>query len=159
MSNNKRLFIIFALVLTIYLISSPGDTPYNYFTRLSQSFLNGKLFITQNFPWLNELVPVKEKYYIVYPPMPAIVLLPYVFLLREYASQTLFFILMGSFNIILVYVLLQRLKISPETSLSVSLFFAFGTNHWYLVSVGSAWFAAHITALFFFIASFDRNIR
>ena len=98
------------LVLIVYLLSSPGETPYNYFTRLSQSFLNGNLYITQNPSWLNELVPINHKYYVVYPPMPAIVIMPYVFLLKEYASQTIFTIILGTINAILVYSLLQRLN-------------------------------------------------
>lgn len=151
-NNNMRLLIIiFSIVLLTYFLSSPGETPYNYFTRLSQSLLSRKLYITENPPWMNELVLVENKYYVVYPPMPAIVLIPYVLLLGGSASQTTFSVILGSINITLVYLLIRRLRFSLKTSLLVTFFFAFGTNHWYLSSVGSAWFIAHITALLFLL--------
>lgn len=83
--------------------------------------------------------------------MPAIIMMPYIFLFGESASQTIFSIFLGSLNVVLVYLLFKRLNVSIRTSLLVTFFFAFGTNHWYLSSVGSAWFIAHITALFFLL--------
>lgn len=133
------------------MLSSPGETPYNYFTRLSESFLIGKLYITENPPWLNELIPINGRYYVVYPPMPAIVLMPYVFLFGEDSSQTRLSIILGAINAVLVYLLFKRLNFSTKLSLLITFFFAFGTNHWYLASVGSSWFIAHIIALFFLL--------
>lgn len=150
-TSMRLLFVIFSIVVLVYFLSSPGETPYNYFTRLSESLLSGKLYITQNPPWLNELVSVNGKYYVVYPPMPAIIMMPYIFFFGEHASQTIFSIVLGSLNAVLVYLLLKRLKCSIRTSLLVTSFFVFGTNHWYLSSVGSAWFIAHISALFFLL--------
>ena len=75
----------------------------------------------------------------------------FVFLFKGIVSQTIFSIALGSLNVVLVYILLKRVNQSTKTSLMVTLFFAFGTNHWYLSSVGSAWFFAHITALFFLL--------
>lgn len=147
----RLLLFIFSLVLIIYFLSSPGITPYSYFTRLAESFISGKLYLTQNPTWLNELVPVDGKYYVVYPPMPAILLMPYVLLFGSGASQTIFSIILGSVNVVLVYLLARRLNFSMETSFLLALFFGFGTNHWYLASVGSAWFIAHIVALFFLL--------
>ncbi len=137
--------------MIIYFFSSPGETPYNYFTRLSESFTNGKLYLTQNPSWLNELVPVSNKYYVVYPPMPAILMMPFILWFGESFSQTLFSIFLGSLNVVLAYLLLKRLAFSNITSLLVTVFFGFGTNHWYLSSIGSAWFLAHIVALFFLL--------
>ncbi len=151
--NMKQFFFIFLITLIIYFLSSPGETPYNYFTRLSSSFLSGKLYLTQNPPWLNELIPIKDKYYVVYPPMPAIILMPYVLLFGEHSSQTLFSIILGSINVGLVYLLCKKIKLTSKTSIWVTLFFGFGTNHWYLASIGSAWFLAHIVAVFFLLLS------
>lgn len=147
----RLLLMIFSIVIFFYFLTSAGETPYNYFTRLSESLLSGKLYLTQNPPWLNELIPIDSKYYVVYPPMPAIILMPFVLLFKGNVSQTIFSIILGSLNVVLVYILLRRVIQSVKTSLLVTFFFAFGTNHWYLSSVGSAWFFAHITALFFLI--------
>ncbi|MBI2314894.1 hypothetical protein HYU93_02445 [Candidatus Daviesbacteria bacterium] len=147
-----KILLLFITTLVIYSISAFGnDTPYNYFIYLADAFLHGQLYVTESFPWLNELIKWQGHLYVVYPPMPAIILMPYVFLLGKGASQTLSSILLGSVNSVLVYLLIKRLNYSVKTAILVAISFAFGTNHWYLSSVGSAWFLAHITALFFLL--------
>lgn len=147
-----KVLLLFITTLIIYSISSFGhDTPYNYFIYLADAFLHGRLYVAESFPWLNELIQWQGRLYVVYPPMPAITLMPYVFLFGKYASQTLFSILIGSVNSVLVYLLVQRLNYSAKTAILISIAFAFGTNHWYLSSVGSAWFIAHIISLFFLL--------
>lgn len=147
----KFLFIITLVTLIVYLVSSPGETPYNYFTRLSESFIRGRLYVTEHPSWMNELIPIADKYFVVYPPMPAVILIPYVFLFGKSVSQSLFSILLGVANVGLIYILLKRIGFSLKTTILVTVLFAFGTNHWFLASVGSAWYMAHITALFFLI--------
>src|SRR5258708_31232123 len=76
-----HIIIIFCVVFIVYLISSPGVTPYNYFTRLADAFLHGKYYISDSPSWLSELIPAGlGRFYIVYPPMPALLALPFVFL-------------------------------------------------------------------------------
>jgi len=151
--NSKYIpLILFILVFIIYFLSSFGhETPYNYFSRLALSFTEGHLFLKDNPPWLNELIPLNGKYYVVYPPMPALIIVPLTLLLGL-IPQTLFSIFLGAVNAVLVFLLLQK-KFSFKTSILVTMLFAFGTNHWYLASIGSAWFLAHIVALFFLLLS------
>lgn len=146
-------FLIFLFTFVVYLASSfAKETPYNYFVLLSNAFLHGHLYLSQSYPWLNELIPGGgNKYFVVYPPMPAILLMPLVFLFGANASQTVFSVFLGSVNVALVYLLSGRLTLSGKTRFLVTILFGFGTNHWYLASVGSAWYLAHITALFFFL--------
>lgn len=147
----RLVFIIFAVIFLIYFYTSPGESTYDYFTRLANSLVTGKLYITEHPSYLNELVPIGDKYYVVYPPMPAIVLTPFVLFFKEISIQTRFSIVLGSINAVLVYLLIKRLNFSKKTALVTTIFFALGTNHWYLTSVGSAWFLAHITAIFFLL--------
>src|SRR5437588_203650 len=94
--------LLFLITYIVYVITSPGNTPYDYFTRLSSSFLQGKLYLTQNPPWLNELIPINGVFYVVYPPMPAILAMPAVAIFGNGLSQTLFSIFVGSINVCLV---------------------------------------------------------
>ncbi len=144
---------MFIVTFLVYLITSNGNTPYDYFTRLSNSFLSGKLYLTENPPWLNELVPVGNKYYVVYPPMPAILLVPIAIIFGQNTSQTLFSIFLGAVNVVLVFILIKRAGFSTKLAVLMSIFFGFGTNHWYLASIGSSWFIAHVVALFFLLLS------
>jgi hypothetical protein len=39
------------------LFTKANPTPYNYFVRLADAFLHFRLYLLENPPWLNELVP------------------------------------------------------------------------------------------------------
>jgi len=155
--KNLVLILIFLFVFFVYLLSSPGPTPYDYFTRLAFAFLHKRLYLLQNPPWLSELVPVKGKYYVVSPPMPAVLLLPFVAIFGPNFSQTLFSILIGSLNVLLTFSLLEKLGVGERIKFWLSLLFAFGTNHWYLASVGSSWYLAHICAVFFLLLALNET--
>lgn len=139
----------------IYLLTSEGKSPYDYFTRLAQGFLNFRLYTTESPSWLNELIPVDGKYYVALPPMPAIIMTPFVLLLGSNFSETTFSIVLAGIDVVLSYLLFKKMGFSDQTSLFVATFFAFGTNLWFLSSVGSSWYLAHITALFFLLLSLN----
>lgn len=149
----KIIIFLFLFTYLIYSSSSIGESPYNYFSRLAESISHYKLYLTENPPWLNELIPSNGKYYVVYPPMPAILIVPFTLLFGKLIPQTSFSIILGSINCILVFILFKRMKYSDKMSALLALFFAFGTNHWYLSTVGSAWFLAHVVAIFFLLLS------
>lgn len=164
--HHKNQFIIFLFIFFIYFFTRPGSTPYDYFVRLANSFLNFRLYLTENPSWLNELVPFNGKYYVIYPPMPAILSLPFVLFQGERADQTLISILIGSLNSVLIYSLTKKFlifkfreKINKENlekiAIWMGILFSLGTIHWYLASVGSAWYFAHISATFFLLLALN----
>lgn len=132
-------------------MTSPGETHYDYYFRLARAFSEGRLYLKENPPWLNELVPFNGKSFVVYPPMPAILLMPMVAIFGLDSTQTLLSIFLGSVDVCLSFLVLRKARLSIQTSLLVSVFFGLGTNLWYLSSVGSAWFIAHVVALFFIL--------
>ncbi len=46
--------------------------------RLADAFLHGHIYLTDHPSWLSELIPRDGVYYVPYPPMPAILLMPLV---------------------------------------------------------------------------------
>jgi len=144
-------FLIFGITFIIYFLTSPKNTPYDYFVRLADAFLNHRLYLIDNPSWLSELITFNGKYYVVFPPMPAILLTPLVALFGPQFSQTIFSIFLGSLNPVILYSLLKKIKISSKTAIIATFFFAFGSGQWFLASVGSAWYLAHIVALFFLL--------
>ncbi len=144
--------LLFLATFIIYYATSGGPTPYNYFVRLADAFLHGRLYLTDNPSWLNELIPISGKYYVIYPPMPALVILPFVAIRGLTFDQTFGSILVGSLNSVLVYRLTKKIfggKITDKASLWIAVLFTFGTIYWYLASVGSSWYFAQVTAVFF----------
>ena len=64
----------------IYVAAGLGlTTDYDYYGRLADAFLHGRWWLTEAPPWLNELLSCGEgRYCVVYPPLPAILSLPFV---------------------------------------------------------------------------------
>ena len=146
----KKPIFFFFLIFFIYFLTRANPTPHNYFVRLADAFLHFRLYLLENPPWLNELVPFNGKYYVIYPPMPALVSIPFVILKGLDTDQTLISILIGSLNGVLVYFLVKKfLQNENGIAFWMTILFCFGTIHWFLATVGSAWYFAHIVAVFF----------
>jgi hypothetical protein len=143
--------LVFLVTFVVYYLTGEegGATPYHYFVPLADAFLHGRLYVLEKPPWLNELIPIDGKYYVIYPPMPAILLLPQVAISGLKANQTLASVFWGSVNVSLVYLLTRKLTNNTRLQVWMTLLFGFGTIHWYLASIGKAWFFAHVTSFLF----------
>ena len=142
--------LFFVLTFIVYHFTGEGGaTPYHYFVPLADALLHGRLYVLEKPPWLNELIPINGRFYVIYPPMPAILLLPQVAISGLKANQTLASVFWGSLNVSLVYLLMRKLTDNRRLQIWMVLLFGFGTIHWYLASIGKAWFFAHVTAFFF----------
>jgi hypothetical protein len=140
---------LFAITLVVYFLSYAGEGKNaNYFVVLADAFLHGRINILENPPWLNELVTWQGKYYVVFPPMPAILLLPFVAIFGNQFPQPYLSILLGAANVSLSYLVFSKF-FKHKIALSTAILYAFGTIQWYHAEVGSAWYFAHICAAFF----------
>ena len=142
--------LFFLLTFTVYYFSSESSkTAYDYFAPLAEALLDGRLYLLTKPNWLNELLPVDGKYYVIYPPIPAIMLIPQALLLGPDINQTLASVFWGSLSVTVVYFLMRRLTESVRLQIWMTLLFAFGTIFWYLACDGKAWFFAHVLSFFF----------
>ena len=151
--------LLFSVTFIIYYVTGGGPTVFNNFVRLADAFIHGRLYLKENVSWL-ELIPVNGKYYVIYPPMPALLILPFVALRGMMFDQTLGSIFVGSLNSVLVYLLAKKIfsdgsKRTDMAALWIAILFTFGTIHWYLASVGSAWYFAQVTAVFFLLLTLN----
>jgi hypothetical protein len=146
----KFLGIIFLATFIIYLISSPGITPYNYFTRLAFSFLHGKYYITENPSWLSELIKIGvNKFAVVYPPAPAILLMPFVALFGANFPQNIFANLVGAGITIVSAFLCFEITKNKTKTLWLTVLVAFGNIIWFMSSVGSVWYLGQAVSVLF----------
>lgn len=149
MINTQKIVPIFLFIITflVYSISSRGEgAQWNHFIYLADSFLHGHLYI-QNI--LTELAIWDNHYFVVYPPMPAILLMPFVALFGINFYQPILSILLGAINVSLAYIVIFKLFKRVRLSFWISILYAFGTIQWYHAEIGSSWYLAHIVALFF----------
>jgi hypothetical protein len=143
--------ILFAVTFLVYRFSGEASaTPDDYFVPLADAFLHARISIVNPSPLLDELVRGRhDALYVIYPPMPAIVLLPQVAIWGLKANQTLASVFWGSMNTVLVFLLMRRLTDSRSLQVWMAVLFGFGTIHWYLASTGPAWYFAHVISFLF----------
>jgi hypothetical protein len=151
---------IFISLIVIYFFTSGGNTLYDYFTRLAASFLEGKYWLTQNPPWLSELIPAGlGRFYVVYPPMPAIILMPFVFLFGANFPQQYLAHLIGAGIAVLTLKLSLTVQKDYKLAIWTTLTIGLGSIIWYLSSVGSVWYLGQITACFFITAALVESLN
>lgn len=152
--SDVRLLILFLISFFVYFISSGGNTPYNYFTRLADAFLHGRFWLTENPSWLSELIPAgSDKFYVVYPPMPAIIAIPFVAVFGKDFPQQYIAHLLGAGLVVLTFLLAWKIKKDKKLVTWAAILVGFGSIIWFLSSVGSAWYLGQLSAAFFLTAA------
>jgi hypothetical protein len=121
-----------------------------HYAWLADAFLHGRLDIDrQAAPELTELVPEKGKYYVVYPPQPAVLLMPFVALFGPTFPTGFVSIAAAALCGALTYLMLRRLSFDWRVSAAVTTTFVFGTCYWYVALRGSSWYLAHVFGVLF----------
>ena len=161
--NKKTAVILIALFIVAFLVYwATGEghaTFYDYYVRLADAFLHGRLYLLEHPSWLNELIPNPSGvgYYVVYPPLPAVLMVPLVAIFGTGLNQTLFGLFFAAATVPLAYLVAKdivgKLKPSMQVSSKVYVWFAvlfgFGTIFWYLASIGSVRLIAQVISTFF----------
>lgn len=146
------LFSLFAIqvwfrILPIDISSAP------HFTYQAESLLHGHWDLHHVTSKTSDIITLHGKYYIVYPPFPAIALMPFVAIWGLRTSDVLFTTVISALNLPLMYLLFEQARGSGLTRRSrlenaiFSLFFFYGTLNLYLSLGGRMWFTAHILCL------------
>jgi hypothetical protein len=146
--------ILFVLTVLVYARSYQGEgAHFNYHVRLADAFAHGRLYLTEMPPWLNELVVAPDgpadRFYVVHPPMPAVLLTPFVFVFGPDVPQAALSVALGAANVALAHLVFVKLFHNRAVAFWTAVLYGFGTIQWYHAEVGSAWYIAHIVGLFF----------
>ncbi len=118
--------------------------PYNSYTLQAKSWLEGRLDLGKDYPWL-ELAIYQEKYYVSFPPFPSYVLLPFAF----FTDQTPDFLIVWSFTLIGVICAVRLcflFDVSPVCAVFWSLFLYLGSGYLFIGQTGYVWFMAQVMA-------------
>jgi hypothetical protein len=129
-----------------------GVSTAPYFNYLTDAFLHGQLSLHVIPPNQHDLAFFNGQYYMYWSPFPAIVLMPFIALFGLGFSDVLFTLFIGALNVSLVAFTLRMLDkkelvlIDPEMRGLLTIFFAFGTVHLFLSSLGNVWFTSQVIA-------------
>lgn len=123
----------------------------DFYNPLAQSFLQGRLDIPSP-ATTYDLSFYQGKYYPYWGPLPALLLIPFQLLKGSFIPTLYLNVLFGSFNVLVIYFLLRQTKreLLPDFSslwvLIITLFFAFGTTHFYLATLSGVWHVAQVVS-------------
>jgi hypothetical protein len=146
-----------ALVTLITLQARLGIPPLGvssapHYLYQAESFLRGRWDLTPPAP-LHDTIQVGGKTYMVYPPFPALLMLPFVALFGAQTSDIFITTVISALNLPLLYLLLEQARVngltarSQRDNLIISLLLYFGSINLYLSLGGEVWFTAQIICL------------
>ena len=165
--SRSTLALGFGLVLAffvLYLLTRPAwQTVYNHFVWQADAFLHGQASILYPVPatatspgndYFNDVVPILDgagnrtgRGMIPFPPLPAVVLLPFVAIWGMATDQGFLAVVLGALDVGLAFWLLGRLPVRPGLRAGLTVFVGAGTVLWYASSLGTTWFLAHVVAV------------
>ena len=171
---------IFALCAGIYCATSAQrlvrPSPNNHYVHLADAWLHGRLDVGGDPPGTNDWAcfdtvsqgpcppgryafsgPDAERYrwYVSFPPLPAVLLLPAVAIFGLGTLDALFWALFAGLAPALLFVVLRFLRESGRSERSVrddllvTTLFAIGSVYYFVAAQGTVWFAAHVVAAAF----------
>lgn len=144
-----RTYVVFLLALLGYLLSSGfGHTGYNNYVLLADAWLHGRVWIDQPAPAIDAL-KYAGHFYILEPPMPAVLLLPLVAIVGQTANQSFVCIVCGAVAVAAIDVLLGRMAVPSNLRIWIVVFFAAGTVLWWCTAFGAVWMYAHVAGAMF----------
>ncbi len=171
---------IFVLCAGIYAATAAGrltrPSPNDHYLHLAHAWLHGRLDLGSRAPGTNDWAcfdtverracppgrysfsgPGSDRYrwYVSFPPLPAVLLVPLVTVFGLDTLDVLFWVLVASLGPALLFVVLRFLREtgrsgrSQRDDLLLTALFAVGSVYYFVAVQGTVWFAAHVTAVLF----------
>jgi hypothetical protein len=152
--------VLVAIALVVYSHNKPFRF-YDHFEWQAEAFLEGQTAIrypveaTDDSPgnaFFNDVrrVPSNDgvpRGDIPFPPLPAILLLPFVAAWGHHADGQFIFAVVGAIDVGIAWWALGGLPIRRWVRLAATVFLAFGTVLWYSAQIGTTWYQAHVLAV------------
>ncbi len=159
--------------LGLYAVSDPQHANlYNHFVWQADAFLHGRPWFdypVQNgidtvtgaavpgapdnyyfqdvYPLRNALGHDLGRVLLPFPPLPAIVLLPFVAVFGLFTDQEAIAIGLGALGVLSTWWMLGGLRLRLSVRVAVTLILATGTAWWWAAAEGTTWYLAHLVAL------------
>lgn len=153
--NDSIFFVILMIVLgtlaKVLHIHPTSPSGVDLFILQAQAWLHGHLDIGVSF---HDAIIVGGKSYIVFPPLPALMMVPFVAILGDKFSDIWFNWIFAALNIILLFRTLEVMRVRRITirtsfeNLIMALTFGFGTIALWLCLGGQEWFISQTISIF-----------
>ncbi|MBR3018592.1 MAG: hypothetical protein IKH57_16185 [Clostridia bacterium] len=141
------------LLLHLALGSSPyGPTVYNTYTRQALAWRQGLLHLPEDVPHL-ELAIFEGKYYVSFPALPSVVLLPLTYLFGINTPDALLVKLYALGACLLMYRALKRAGYQRWAAAGLSFLVCFSSSLLPMTLDGAVWYHAQVLAFFLTMAA------
>lgn len=146
------LFFIFLSSFLIYYVSHRQHPDwYKHFAYQAEAFLHGRTDL-RNLPgYYLDLIHYRGKIYIPNPPLPAIILIPFVSIRGVQTDEVRVSQFLGAITVALVFILLTRMDLGKKEKFFLTALFGFGTVFFSTTILGTTWFFAHLVATLFLV--------
>jgi len=154
------LVALFASCFVLYAWIGPVQADADGWFPLATSLLHGHVWIDGSRPWI-EMVPAGSGYYYLpFPPIPAVVLVPIVAAFGERISDTNgVSALVGAIDVLLVVTMLRGLRLGRIETLVLALGFAFGSEVFYVAATGGVHHWTEMLTVMFMLAAVNLALR
>jgi len=160
--ESRRLWIacgIYLVACVVYFsVADPavvhGHTPWNHFALLADAWRQGRLDLggpPPTYTGNNDFSHVGGKWFVVFPPFPALLLVPIAALVKdpERIHDGQFFLWLAGVAPAVLFLALEKLRrfgrsdVGEFGNIGLSLSFAFGSVYFFSAVQGTVWYAAH----------------
>jgi Raf kinase inhibitor-like YbhB/YbcL family protein len=165
-TRKRRLLVAAAVyllsVVVFALVAGPermgSHTAFNHYAHLADAWLHGKNFIIRGGPGYaggNDFADFQGKTYISFPPMPAVLMLPLVWLAGspENFRDGQFIVWLAGLGPAVLFLVLEKLRRTGRAeraeweNVALSIAFGFGSVYFFTAVQGTVWFAAHVVGV------------
>jgi hypothetical protein len=137
------------------------DRYYDHFVWQAAAYLEGEVAIrypvegvvgVSGNSYFQDVLPIATsdgvaRGLLPFPPLPALVLLPFVALWGIATDDQAIFTILAAVEIAICWWTLGRLAVRPAIRAGTTVFLAFGTVFWFTAQVTTTWYQAHIVAV------------
>ncbi len=142
----KIVFILISILFTISVGFSlvKDDGEQNLHVHQARAFVHGELDIDEA---VNDVAIYDDRYYVPFPPFPAILIVPVVALV-DGLNTTLFALLLTVLLFFVLQSLFRRIGLEKDKILWLIMAFIFGTGYWFVTKFSfGVWSFAHVVAV------------
>ena len=146
--NRIVLPLLLVIVFTMFLLLHDlfggallNSCSYNSYTLQAMAWRSGSFGLGKDYPWL-ELAVYGGDWYVSFPPVPTLVMLPLTFLFGTRTPDHLVILGFALLMVLAAYLSVRKTGASERVSAFWAMFVALGSNMLWMCTDGSVWFMA-----------------
>ena len=128
-----------------------GQSQYMSYVLQARRWLGGHLDLGQDYPYL-ELAIYNGKYFVSFPPVPSVILLPFVWM--KTVPDNLITSIVGVIGALYAYKIVYNIKQNSAVAVFFALFATIGGNFLHIGFNGGVWYIAQVCAFTFTVMAF-----